>query len=60
MPTGRFYPVTNGTFGEGRHQISLIGPDGVLWESDPAGKDDLARELLSRLVPHMVRNGDDR
>ncbi len=52
-------PVTNGTFGEGKHQITLIGPDGVIWKSDPAGKDDLANELLSRLVPYMARDKDD-
>jgi phosphopantothenoylcysteine decarboxylase / phosphopantothenate---cysteine ligase len=50
-------PVTNGTFGEGEHQVTLIGPDGVVWRSDPAAKDDLARELLSRLTPHIKGDG---
>ncbi len=52
-------PVVNGTFGAGEHQVTLIGPDGVVWQSDPAGKDDLARELLSRLIPHIKGDGGD-
>ncbi len=52
-------PVANGTFGEGRHQVSLIGPDGPVWTSDGVDKDTLACELLDRLVPHILGDGSD-
>lgn len=47
-------PVANGGFGEGRHQVALIGPDGPVWTSEVVDKDTLARELLDRLVPHIL------
>ena len=36
-------------FGAGSHQVTLVGPEGVVWESASLPKGDLAREILDRL-----------
>ncbi|MBC8424905.1 bifunctional phosphopantothenoylcysteine decarboxylase/phosphopantothenate--cysteine ligase CoaBC [bacterium] len=46
-------PTAAGTFGDGEHELLLIGPDGVLWESGRADKGDLARDLLLQLAPRL-------
>ncbi len=52
-------PTATGTFGNGEHEVLLIGPDGVLWESDRADKRELARDLLLQLTPRLRRAGGD-
>ena len=43
-------PIAAGTFGDGEHAVTLLGPDGALWESGPMDKRDLARELMRRIA----------
>ncbi len=52
-------PTAAGTFGDGEHELLLIGPDGVLWESDRADKRVLAHELLLQLAPRLRPAGGD-
>ena len=46
-------PTAAGTFGDGEHELLLIGPEGVVWESGRADKRVLARELLLQLAPRL-------
>ncbi|MBU0742316.1 bifunctional phosphopantothenoylcysteine decarboxylase/phosphopantothenate--cysteine ligase CoaBC [bacterium] len=46
-------PTAAGTFGDGVHEVLLIGPDGVLWESGRMDKRALARDLLLQLAPRL-------
>jgi hypothetical protein len=41
--------AAGGRFGDGEHQVVLIGPGGVLWESPSLPKPRLAVEILDRL-----------
>lgn len=38
-------------FGDGQHQVHLIGPEGVLWDSGRGSKVQLARGLFDKLDP---------
>jgi phosphopantothenoylcysteine decarboxylase / phosphopantothenate---cysteine ligase len=51
---GADYVVANGPgFGDGPHQVVLLGPDGEVWaNADALPKEDLAGELLARLAAH--------
>jgi phosphopantothenoylcysteine decarboxylase/phosphopantothenate--cysteine ligase len=43
-------PLAAGSgFGTGTHQVTLVGPQGVLWRSPSLPKSDLARAILDRL-----------
>jgi phosphopantothenoylcysteine decarboxylase/phosphopantothenate--cysteine ligase len=43
--------ATGGSFGEGRHSVHLLGPDGEVWRNDePADKATLAAALLVQLA----------
>ncbi len=44
-------------FGTGEHCITLIGLDGVLWDSGPAFKHELARGIFARLAPTAQAKG---
>jgi phosphopantothenoylcysteine decarboxylase/phosphopantothenate--cysteine ligase len=44
-------------FGAGEHCITLIGLDGVLWDSGPASKHELARGIFARLAPAAQATG---
>jgi phosphopantothenoylcysteine decarboxylase/phosphopantothenate--cysteine ligase len=37
-------------FGSGNHQVTLIGPGGIIWESPSLPKQALAREILQQLA----------
>ncbi len=47
-------------FGDKLHKVTLIGPEGVLWEGGPATKRELARELFPRLAAAVRLGGADR
>jgi phosphopantothenoylcysteine decarboxylase/phosphopantothenate--cysteine ligase len=38
-----------GRFGDGAHEVTLIGPQGVIWASDTLPKTELAVQILDRL-----------
>ena len=40
-------------FGQGAHQVSLIGPDGIVWQSDESDKDSIASGLWLCLAPYL-------
>jgi phosphopantothenoylcysteine synthetase/decarboxylase len=43
-------PLAAGSgFGTGAHQVTLVGPEGVLWRSPSLPKIDLARAILDQL-----------
>jgi phosphopantothenoylcysteine decarboxylase/phosphopantothenate--cysteine ligase len=44
-------------FGPGQHKITLIGPEGIIWESGCQTKSALAAELLHKLAPWVGRKG---
>jgi len=44
-------PTAEGAgFGPGLHKVSLVGPEGLLWESESLPKKELAREILDHLA----------
>jgi len=44
-------PTTAGSgFGAGNHQVTLIGPDGIIWESASVPKEELAGDILQQLA----------
>ncbi len=51
-------PTAEGAgFGDGAHQVTLIGPAGVLWESPSLPKGELAVHILDRLEQARTGSG---
>lgn len=40
-------------FGPGEHHVLLLGPGGLVWDSGPADKETIARELIDHLTPAL-------